>query len=62
MSLFLIKSYLILSDCMICHQDFGGDGPLRGVEWQRVMEKRASVMGGGADTLTLSCLFYSHVI
>ena len=47
---------------MICHQDFGGDGPLRGVEWQRVMEKSASVMGGGADTLTLSCLFYSHLI
>jgi hypothetical protein len=35
-------------------QDFGGDGPLRGVEWQRVMERRAAVMGGGTrQALTL---------
>lgn len=27
--------------------DLGGTGPLRGVEWQRVIERRAAVMGGG---------------
>ena len=27
--------------------DLAGDGPLRGVDWQAQMERRASIMGGG---------------
>ena len=27
--------------------ELGGDGPLRGVNWQQTIERRAAAMGGG---------------